>query len=162
MEVHPVGTAARLVSKRSLPDGRADVVVSGTKRFRVHSVNWSAGYGIADISYLDDWIGDMETAEELLRAATKKFGRYVEGITRITQRQFSGITISEDPAEASYDLTTRLPLHTWERQRILELHTVVDRLRAVTELVDREVALLFQAGAAGLVLNHPGGRFSAN
>jgi hypothetical protein len=98
----------------------------------------------------------------LLERSSRQFARYVEGITRITGRRFSGIRISDDPIEAAYDLTTRLPLHTWERQRILELDTTEERLVELSSLIDRELALLLHAGAAGLAINHPGERFSVN
>jgi Lon protease-like protein len=160
--MHRVGTAARLLSKRSMPDGRSDIVISGTRRFQVHSENWSAGYCIADISYLDDELGDPDVVARLLERSTRQFSRFVEGITRITGRRFSGVRISQDPIEAAYDLTTRLPLHTWERQRILELNTTEQRLVELSALIDREVALLLRAGAAGLAINHPGERFAVN
>jgi Lon protease-like protein len=163
VDMHPIGTAARLVSIHSFQDGRADIIVSGINRFRIHMVNWSAGYCVADVTFLDDESpASQADATALLERAARKFSRYVEGITRVTGRTFSGITISDDPAEASWDLTTRLPLHTWERQRMLEIDTPEARLLAVMKLIDRENALLFKGGAAGLTINHPGGRFSAN
>jgi Lon protease-like protein len=145
-----------------MPDGRADIVVTGTRRFRVHSENWSAGYCIADVSYLEDELGDPEAVASILKSSTARFARYVEGITRLTGQRFSGIRISSDPNEAAYDLTTRLPLHTWERQRLLELESTEARLNMLSGLIDREVALLYRAGAAGLAINHPGSRFAAN
>jgi Lon protease-like protein len=160
--MYSIGTAARLVSRRSKPDGRADIVVTGTRRFRVEAENWSAGYCIADISYLEDELGDPDNVDTLLEVTTQQFARYVEGITRVTGRRFGGVRISADPNEAAYDLTTRLPLHTWERQRILEMETTEARLDALRVLIDREVSLLFKAGAAGLAINHPGDRFAAN
>lgn len=160
--MYPIGTAARLITRRSMPDGRSDIVVTGTRRFRVHAENWSAGYCVAEVTYLNDEIGDQQRVDRLLERTTRRFAKYVEGITRITGREFAGVRISEDPIEAAYDLTTRLPLHTWERQGILELDTTEARLEQISRLVDREVALLFKAGAAGLAINHPGSNFSDN
>jgi Lon protease-like protein len=160
--MYRIGTAAKLVSRRALPDGRADIVVTGTRRFRVHAENWSAGYCIAEISYLSDDLGDATRVDRLLEVTTRQFARYVEGITRITGRRFTGIRISTEPNEAAYDLTRRLPLHTWERQRLLELDSTEERLEELRFLIDREVALLFKAGAAGLAINHPGARFAEN
>jgi len=159
---HAVGTTARLVSRRSYSDGRADIVVSGIDRFRVMNVNWDAGYCVADIAYCGDATGDPGLTAQLLRQASRKFLRYVKGITRMTGREFTGVTISSDPSEASWDLTTRLPLHTWERQEILEIDNVIDRLKLVMSRIDRENALLYRGGAAGLAINYTGGLFSVN
>jgi ATP-dependent Lon protease len=137
-------------------------VVSGIDRFQIQHVNWSAGYCLADIEYRQDTLTDWQQTGILLRRATRRFTRYVEGITRITGRTFTGIRISQDPAVASWDLTTRLPLHTWERQHILEIDDVAERLQQIIYRIDRENALLFKGGAAGLAMNHAGGSFSVN
>lgn len=160
--VYEVGTAALLSSRRSLPDGRSDIVVSGRRRFRIRELDWSADVLVADIDWLDEPVGDTARAASLLQAAGKGFSRYVSGITTITGRSFTGVRIGTEPNEAAYDLITRLPLHTWERQRLLELNSAEERLEAVVALVERENALLYQAGAAGLAINHPGERFSIN
>jgi Lon protease-like protein len=160
--VYDVGTAAALSSRRTLPDGRSDIVVSGRRRFQIRDLDWSTDLLVADIEWLPELVGDIARAEALLQVAGRKFARYVAGITTITGRSFTGVRIGSEPSEAAYDLVTRLPLHTWERQRLLELPSAEARLDAVVELVERENALLYQAGAAGLVINHPGERFSAN
>jgi Lon protease-like protein len=159
---HSVGTAAMITGRTELPDGRWDLVVEGQQRFRIVDFDESQRYGIATIEWLEEMLGDPTDADALLRTVVAQFHRYAGGITRLTKRRFSGVMIPEDPVRASYDLVSRLPLHTWERQRLLEAGTAVERLRELSLLVERELALLLHAGAAGLAVNHPGSRFSLN
>ena len=42
-EIHAVGTAASLLGAGRYPDGRYDVVVRGTRRFRVEAGDWERG-----------------------------------------------------------------------------------------------------------------------
>lgn len=159
---HDVGTAAYLEHKKARPDGRWDIVAKGERRFRIVDIDESRPYTMATVEWLDEELGDPTEANTLLRIVAAQFHRYAGGIARLTRRQFNDFSVSEDPVRASYDLTSRLPLHTWERQRLLEARTAVERLSEISYLTERELALLLRAGAAGLALNHPGDMFSLN
>lgn len=157
-----IGTAAMITGQTERPDGRWDLVVEGGRRFRIVGLEQSRPYNVVAVEWLDEPLGDPDEAQSLLRIVASQFHRYAGGITRLTRRRFSGVRIPEDPVLASYDLASRLPLHTWERQRLLEAETAVERLTALSLLMERELALLLRAGAAGLALNHPGGMFTEN
>jgi len=157
-----IGTAATIIDRTERADGRWDLVVEGTRRFRIVGLEQSQPYYVATVEWLDEPLGDAKEAESLLRIVAAQFHRYASGITRLTRRRFDGVHIPDDPVRASYDLASRLPLHTWERQRLLEAETAVERLTSLSLLMERELALLLRAGAAGLALNHPGGIFTEN
>jgi Lon protease-like protein len=159
---HDIGTAAYMLNRHEKPDGRWDIVVKGERRFRILKTDDSLLYTMATIEWLDDELGDPTEADTLLRIVAAQFHRYAGGIARITKRRFIDVAIPEDPVRASFDLASRLPLHTWERQRLLECKTAVERLSEISYITERELALLLRAGAAGLALNHPGGMFSLN
>lgn len=159
---HSTGTSARIASRTSHADGRWDLVIEGERRFRILDVDPGRPYDVATVEWLDEVLGDPEEADALLRTVAAQFHRYAGGITRLTRRAFDGVSIPHDPIRASYDLASRLPLHTWERQRLLEAETAVERLTQVSLVMERELALLLRAGAAGMVLNHPGGIFTLN
>lgn len=161
-DAHPIGTAARITRRRRRLDGRWDLIVEGTRRYRVLEVDQSRPYTVATVAWLGERVGDVDEAASLLRIVSSQFQRYVSGITRLTRRRFTGVELTDDPIRASYDLTSRLPLHTWERQRLLEAETAVDRLTELSLIVERELALLIHSGVAGLAINHPGGSFTLN
>lgn len=157
-----VGTAAIVTERARLDDGRWDLVVQGDRRFRIVGLEQSEPYMIAHVDWFEDSLGDPDEVTALLRTVAAQFHRYAEGITRLTRRRFDGLHVPDDPLQASYDFASRLPLHTWERQRLLETETAVERLTAISLLLERELALLLRAGAAGLALNHPGSMFTEN
>jgi len=159
---HSVGTAAYISGRTPHADGRWDLLVVGERRFRILDVDESRAYAMARVEWLKDELGDPGEAQSMLRIVSSQFHRYAGGITRLTNREFQGMTIPQNPIRASYDLASRLPLHTWERQQLLEAETAVARLTSLSLLMERELALLLRAGAAGLALNHPGGMFSLN
>lgn len=161
-EIQRIGTAASLVNHRVRSDGRADIIVLGVRRFRVLAEDWSRGYCVGQIGWLDDTVGNESAALQIRERVGALFDRYVKGVVQLTNHQFEGVDLSQNLIEASYDLSARLPLHTWERQRLLECTSASERFGLLEPIIRREVSLLHNAGAAGLALNHPGGLFTSN
>ncbi|HEV2066602.1 MAG TPA: LON peptidase substrate-binding domain-containing protein [Thermomicrobiales bacterium] len=161
-EVCATGTAASLVSDRHRRSQRSNIVVTGGSRFRITDIDWSRGYGLASIDYVDETPSEALDLDPLMRTTKELLRRYILGITRLTGRRFDQVRLPIDPAACSWEIATRLPLHTWERQFLLEQARTAERFETLRYLLRRELALLYGAGAAGLAMNHPGGTFTLN
>lgn len=161
-DVQRTGTAIRILSRRRLAGGQSDLMVRGTRRFTIRSVNWDLGYGLATVDWQDDRAGDPDALARTMPQTLVAFDRYVASVTAITGRPFSGVRLSQDPVTASWDLAARLPLHTWERQRLLERESAAERFADLAYLVRREQRLLAAGGVLGVAINHPGHTFTLN
>jgi uncharacterized protein len=74
-----IGTMAEIRQVGRYPDGRFDLLVVGTRRFRIRSV--AAGvrpYFVAEVDELDEVVGDDDLARSLANRATRRFVRYLE------------------------------------------------------------------------------------
>lgn len=161
-EVHLIGTAASLTGDQHRLTRRTNIVVTGGARFRIADIDWTREYGLASVNYFDEPPPEAMDVETPMHITKELLRRYVHGITRLTGRRFDQIRLPVDPVAYSWELAARLPLHTWERQSLLEQPLTMDRLKALGYVLRRELALLYGAGAAGLALNHPGGSFTLN
>lgn len=161
-DVHKTGTAASLASERHRLTERGNIVVTGGSRFRINDLDWSREYGLATIDYLEESNPELSEVDGLLENTKELLRRYVRGITRLTGRRFDHVRLPVDPVACSWEMAARLPLHSWERQNLLEHRLTADRLKALKYILRRELALLYGAGAAGLAMNHPGGGFTLN
>lgn len=161
-EVHLTGTAASLASDRHRRTERGNIVVTGGSRFRINDLDWSRDYGLASIDFFGEPDPEPSEVDAVLRTTKELLRRYVRGITSLTGRRFDHVRLPVDPVACSWELAARLPLHSWERQSLLERPLTVDRLGALKYVLRRELALLYGAGAAGLAMNHPGGSFTLN
>lgn len=161
-EVHMTGTGASLASDRHRMSKRSNIVVTGGSRFRIYDLDWTRQYGLASIEYINEPAPDPSEIEGVLRSTKDLLRRYVRGITRLTGRRFDHVRLPVDPVACSWELAARLPLHSWERQSLLEQPATADRLATLRYVLRRELALLYGAGAAGLAMNHPGGSFTLN
>ena len=74
-----VGAFAEIRQAGRYPDGRYDLLAAGTGRFAIESVDaGSEPYLVADVTPLDDEVGDEPRAERLAASAIRRFVRYLE------------------------------------------------------------------------------------
>jgi len=74
-----VGALVEIRSADRYPDGRYDLMAAATGRFAIESVNLArAPYMVADVTPLDDEVGDELRAERLAASAIRRFVRYLE------------------------------------------------------------------------------------
>lgn len=74
-----VGAFAEIRQAGRYPDGRYDLLAAGTGRFHIESVDTgSKPYLVADVTPLDDEIGDEPRSERLAAQAIRRFVRYLD------------------------------------------------------------------------------------
>ncbi len=74
-----VGAFAEIRQAGRYADGRYDLLAAGTGRFTIESVDaGSEPYLVADVTPLDDEVGDEPHAERLAASAIRRFVRYLE------------------------------------------------------------------------------------
>lgn len=161
-EIHQVGTSADLLGIYQHDDGRADIAVRGSRRFRVVEMDWSGPYAVARVAWLpeDDGSGDdLTTLADRTRSAML---RLLKVAAKAGGMPVPELHLPNNPTDLGYLLSRTLWLNTWERQQLLELETTRDRLDRLLAIIRREHRLLTRAGAAGAPIEHPGSRFSLN
>ena len=163
-EVHEVGTAATLVGAGRYPDGRFDIVVRGARRFRLLSGNWDHDYLTGDVAWLDGADGPAaESGTGLLAGqVARAYERFLTALAGAMGAAVPREELGGDPEGLAYAICARLPVNTWERQRLLEASSSSDRLRDLLSILRRERALLTETNAGGPALERSGLGFSSN
>ena len=163
-EIHEFGVAASLVAAGEYADGRWDVIVIGGRRFRIVGGDWSQGYLTGEIEWLDD-AADREDATALSAlsdSATQQFERFLQALERVFGEELPRKDLPDDPAERAWALCARLPVETWDKQRLLEAATTAERLAELASMSRRERELLINTGIGGSAGSHAGLGFSPN
>jgi hypothetical protein len=79
MALAGVGAFAEIRRAGRYPDGRYDLLAAGTGRFAIESVDTAAEpYLVAEVTPLEDKVGDEPRAERLAETAISRFVRYLE------------------------------------------------------------------------------------
>lgn len=166
-EIHAVGTAATLVAAGRYPDGRYDIIVRGGRRFGVRpaTTDWSTGFLVAEIDWLQERPGVSPEDDELADLAGQTaalFERFILAFEQATGAELPREPLPDGAADLAWAICSRVPLDTWERQRLLEQPTTRDRLIDLAGVLRRERDLLVTTGVGGAAVARPGGTFTPN
>lgn len=128
---HDVGTLARIVDFRALPDGLLGITAVGTERFRVESRSVRSNQLIvADVALLP---------EAGARTMPPEFAALAQLLRRIlTLPEVAGSDAGvdfDDPSVVSGRLASLLPFTAQARQQLLLLDSAVERLAAIERLL---------------------------
>ena len=140
-ELFEVGCSAQLRRVDPLPDGRFDIVTTGTDRFRLLEVDASGPYLVGEVEYLEEPAGDA--ADVLATSVARHYQAYRDQLLS-TQGQAPRVRgpLPEDPVVLSYLVGAAMVLDLRDKQSLLEEPDGTSRLRAELALLRRERAML--------------------
>lgn len=114
-----VGAFAEIREAGRYPDGRYDLLAAATGRFAIESVDArKEPYLVAEVTALDDEVGDEERAERLAAVAIRRFVRYLD-LMRAREGESADvldIRVEIEAAQASADPGDYDPRATAEPQ----------------------------------------------
>lgn len=139
---HTIGTAARIVRVDRKPDGRMDIVVVGTKRFRIEELNYDRAYLTGEVSHYPVLDGDTRLAVEQAQRIRPKILRYVDLMTKATGIQLQLEQLPEEPTTLAFLTAIALQVNTADKQRMLNQAGVPQILDMGNYLLARELQLL--------------------
>ncbi|ARU03907.1 endopeptidase La [Comamonas serinivorans] len=142
-DLFAVGCVSQILQLLKLPDGTVKVLVEGLQRATVTQVNGGEEHLTATVTPIpvDDQQSDAE-AEALRRAVMQQFDQYVKLNNKIPAEILSSISGIEDAARLADTIAAHLPLKLENKQAVLELSQVADRLESLFEQIEREVDIL--------------------
>ncbi|MBV9821678.1 MAG: LON peptidase substrate-binding domain-containing protein [Actinobacteria bacterium] len=130
--LHPIGCATRIRDVETLPDGRFDLVTSGTRRFRLHEVDPAGAYLVGEVEWLPDEPGEASPA--LCATVGRAYRAYREQLLNVAgQVPRTTGPMPDDPVVLSYLVAAAM---------LLEAPDAAERLRAALRLLHRERGIL--------------------
>jgi Lon protease-like protein len=163
---HRVGTAARIVHVDRQPDGRINIQVVGTRRFRIEELNHDLPYLTGRVRHFPVTDGDTKLATEQAHRVRPKIMRYVELLTRATGVQLKLTRLPEDATSLAFLTAITLQVRSEDKHRLLALPSVPQLLELGNYYLGRELQLLEYMISSQAVLpamtNGPTGQLFAN
>ena len=127
--VREVGTLARVAEVlERFDDGRMNVVVEGSIRFRVEELTRGRSFMTAEIGPVEDDDGDVDP-----ETASKAAGSF-RALAALAGAETE--ELDESSPQLSFELAAQVELPPDSKQQLLELRTEQERLEAVAELLD--------------------------
>jgi len=141
-QIYGVGTIVEIVRLLRIPDGSAQIIVQGLQRVRITGFGEESRYFRATFETLDEELGDAVEREALLRNVKGLFGEYVENGGSILPEVAMTAKNSEDAAHFADLLGSSQDLTLEQRQQLLEMAAVADRLRFLSVFLTKQNEIL--------------------
>lgn len=154
----PVGVTTVLRQVEELPDGRFDIVTTGSRRFRLIDLDATAPLAHAEVEFLEEVTGPDDGL--LAVQVSRRFRDYRAALSGQVQATVED-DIPGDPTVLSYLVTAAMILPLDERQQLLAAETTAERLRHAGALLSRENLLISELAAVP-ALDLPGAPPSPN
>ncbi|MEU3607700.1 LON peptidase substrate-binding domain-containing protein [Streptomyces sp. NPDC035033] len=137
---HPVGCVADAASIRQRADGSYEVMVTGTTRVRLLSVDASGPFLTAETEELPEEPG--KEAEALAEGVLRAFRAYQKRLAGARERSLTTTELPDDPSVVSYLVAAAAMVDIPTKQRLLEAPDTTVRLREELALLRAETAVL--------------------
>jgi ATP-dependent Lon protease len=141
-DLYQVGTAAVIHKLIRTPDGTIRVLVQGLRRIRITGHLQERPYLVAHVEELPDVLEETTELEALKRHVQELFARVIERVPYLPDELQTAIRQIDDPSALAHLVASTLRLKTEEKQALLEQQRVDERLRGVTEILNRELEVL--------------------
>jgi ATP-dependent Lon protease len=141
-DIFTVGTIATILQLLKLPDGTVKVLVEGNQRGKIDSFVSTEDFFIADVeSSVDTELAESEQ-EVLIRSAISQFEGYVKLNKKIPPEVLTSLSGIEDAARLADTMAAHMPLKLSEKQKVLEMLGITERLEYLMALMESEIDLL--------------------
>lgn len=128
-----MGCVAELTEVEMMPDGRANILITGRERFALDAfVDDSAPYHVAEVSFVNDAPGGSPVA--LAVAAddvAQHFKRVVKAVHTLNGTSGSVPALPDDPAQLAWSIASMIDLELDPRYQLLVERNPADRLARV-------------------------------
>ena len=141
-DIYDVGTLATILQLLKLPDGTVKVLVEGGSRATLENVR-SGEYFSADIQkVIEASRDDTREMDGLKRTVVSQFESYVKLNKKVPPEILSSLSSIEQPGRLADTIAAHMSLKLAEKQKVLEIDDVRQRLEHVMGLIDAEIDML--------------------
>jgi len=140
--IYTIGTLATVLQLLKLPDGTVKVLVEGTARARVLRYTDNPNYFEAEIARVTEDVGAKDEIEALSRSAVTQFESYVKLNKKISPEVLGTVATIEDYSKLADTIASHLAVKIADKQEVLEILTVSERLERVYTLMENEISVL--------------------
>jgi ATP-dependent Lon protease len=140
--IYSVGTVATLLQMLKLPDGTVKVLVEGGIRAKVEKLDLESVCMMADISELDETLPADNETDALGKSLLTQFDDYVKLSKKVAPEIVSSVTSIDELGRLADSIAAHLQLKLEEKQDILEMFDVRERVEHLIGLMEGELDVL--------------------
>jgi len=140
-DLYQLGTVANILQLLKLPDGTLKVLVEGDFRAAIESMNDDGEHTIASVREVEsDAIPDSDVPE-LIQTTVEQFEKYVSMSKKVPSEVLTSLSGIEEPGRLADTIAAHMSVDLEEKQRILEIASIRERLDHLLGLMGIEIDL---------------------
>ncbi|PCK07821.1 MAG: endopeptidase La [Alteromonadaceae bacterium] len=140
-DLYAYGTIATVLQLLKLPDGTVKVLVEGRQRAKIKEVVEIQDYFQADFEpVLSDDVSDKSTSV-LVRSLLTRFEHYVNLSKKVPSEVMTSLSGIDEPGRLADTVAAHMSLELAQKQEILEISSITERLEHLIGLMDAEADL---------------------
>jgi len=141
-DIYRVGTVSTILQLLKLPDGTVKVLVEGGRRASITAFKETEAYFEAFVETIPDQVTDAKELEALGRSVVSQFEQYIKLNKKIAPEVLVSLNQIEEPSKLADTVSSHLNLKIAEKQELLEVAKVSDRLERVFGHMESEIGVL--------------------
>ena len=141
-DIYSVGTISTVLQLLKLPDGTVKVLVEGGRRAKIIRYTDNDLFFQAEAETIDEQDGVPEELEALARTVVGQFEHYIKLNKKIPPEALVSVNQIESPGKLSDTIAAHLALKISEKQELLEIEIVSERLERVFSHMESEIGVL--------------------
>ena len=141
-DLYEIGTLATVLQMLKLPDGTVKVLVEGLHRVRVSKFVETDECFLAKAEKIADPEENDDETEALMRTVFTQFDQYVKLNKKIPPEILTSLASINDAGRLADTISAHLTLKLEEKQKILEMLSVSERLEHLLHLMESEIDIL--------------------
>ncbi|CAM4395054.1 endopeptidase La [Vibrio agarivorans] len=140
-DLFEVGTVATILQLLKLPDGTVKVLVEGQQRAKIEQFKESEFF-LADAQFLATAELDEREQEVIVRSAINQFEGFIKLNKKIPPEVLTSLTGIDEAARLADTIAAHMPLKLADKQQVLELLDVTERLEFLMSQMESEIDIL--------------------
>src|SRR6201996_6614759 len=141
-DIYRVGTVSTILQLLKLPDGTVKVLVEGSRRAKITGFKETDSYFEAFTEAMPDEGTDAKELEALGRTVVSQFEQYIKLNKKIAPEVLVSLNQIEEPSKLADTVASHLNLKIPEKQDLLEVAKVSERLERVFGHMESEIGVL--------------------
>lgn len=141
-DIFNVGTVASILQLLKLPDGTVKVLVEGGRRAKITRYTQETEFFVAKAEYLESEPLEDKEEEVLVRSAIGQFEGYIKLNKKIPPEVLTSLSGIDEAARLADTMAAHMPLKLEDKQSVLEMVNIGERLEYLMAMMESEIDLL--------------------
>ena len=141
-DLYEVGTVGKVLQLLKLPDGTVKVLVEGVKRAKVEALIPHENFLEAKVEVISEEKTEDKTLIAISRQVVSRFEDFVKLNSKVASEVVSSLKDISDPSKIADTVASQMTGNVSEKQKILEILNLEERLNDILSLLDGELSVL--------------------